>query len=190
MNAPKRGRKYQEVVNRGCGLRYYPYEGDYDCDHKYDWDCEDCPCGVEIEKITRSRGGDMDARYFLTLRKRDFENEAVIDEIYKTLKTTDTLKAEIERRNDMLRERGEIIVRLIKETTSLEEQIKLLNPCGHTEFESISCDVCGYPDSRKLITALKAERDRLRETLNEIASGNRTAHESMLWARQTLKENI
>ncbi len=46
------------------------------------------------------------------------------------------------------------------------------------------------PSRGTLIAALTAERDRLRETLNEIASGNRTAHESMLWARQTLKEGL
>jgi hypothetical protein len=49
MKVPKRrsSRKYKEVVEKGCGLRYYEYEGDYDCDHKYEWNCEDCPCALE-----------------------------------------------------------------------------------------------------------------------------------------------
>jgi hypothetical protein len=43
-----------------------------------------------------------------------------------------------------------------RDIAGLKEQIKLLNPCGHTGFESVSCEVCGYPDSRKLIAELKA----------------------------------
>jgi ribosomal protein L37E len=40
------------------------------------------------------------------------------------------------------------------------EEIALLNPCGHTGYESVSCDICGYPDSRKLIAKLKAKLSR------------------------------
>jgi hypothetical protein len=48
MKAPKRrSKKYQEIVAKGCRLRYFPFEGDYDCALKYDWKCEDCPCSLE-----------------------------------------------------------------------------------------------------------------------------------------------
>jgi hypothetical protein len=43
--------------------------------------------------------------------------------------------------------------------TELKEQIALLKPCGHTGFESIMCQVCGYPNPRKLIAKLRKERD-------------------------------
>jgi hypothetical protein len=49
MNAPKRGKKYWEVVNRGCG-GYRDYWGEYDCKHPYDWTCDDCPCCIEHQK--------------------------------------------------------------------------------------------------------------------------------------------
>lgn len=31
---------------RGCGLTYYPMEGDYDCSHGYTWGCESCPIAI------------------------------------------------------------------------------------------------------------------------------------------------
>ena len=49
MNAPKRGKKYKEIVLRGCG-GYRDYWGDFDCHHKYDWDCDDCPVCIEKQK--------------------------------------------------------------------------------------------------------------------------------------------
>ena len=55
-------------------------------------------------------------------------------------------------------------------------RLQMMNPCNHTGFESAPCDVCGYPDPRKMITKLKDERDalkadneRLREALRYIA---------------------
>ena len=59
----------------------------------------------------------------------------------------------------------------------------LLNPCGHTGFESNVCEICGYPDPRRVIAklrekqaelrderdALKADNERLREALRYIA---------------------
>jgi hypothetical protein len=38
-------------------------------------------------------------------------------------------------------------------------RLQMMNPCNHTGFESAPCDVCGYPDPRKMITKLKDERD-------------------------------
>jgi hypothetical protein len=48
MKAPKRGKKFKEIVDRGCGLKYYEYEGDYDCTHGYDWECDECPAALNI----------------------------------------------------------------------------------------------------------------------------------------------
>ena len=54
--------------------------------------------------------------------------------------------------------------------------LRINNPCGHTGFESFACEICGYPDPKKMITKLKDERDalkadneRLREALRYIA---------------------
>ena len=44
-------------------------------------------------------------------------------------------------------------------------RLQMMNPCNHTGFESAPCDVCGYPDPRKLIAKLKEENTKLRETL-------------------------
>jgi hypothetical protein len=48
-----------------------------------------------------------------------------------------------------------------QEVYSKNQIIAQLNPCGHTGFESLSCDVCGYPNSRKLIAKLKAKNTQI-----------------------------
>lgn len=48
--APEKGSKgYARVLGRGCGLRYDAWNGDYDCDHRYPWDCDNCPMVVEYQ---------------------------------------------------------------------------------------------------------------------------------------------
>lgn len=37
----------------------------------------------------------------------------------------------------------------------IHEKVSVNNPCGHTGFESGVCEICGYPDPRKVIEALK-----------------------------------
>jgi len=44
----------------------------------------------------------------------------------------------------------------------IEKALKVNNPCGHTGFESTVCEICGYPDPRKLIAKLEEENQRLR----------------------------
>lgn len=39
------------------------------------------------------------------------------------------------------------------------DEKKINNPCGHMGLESVSCDICGYPDPRKVITRLTKERN-------------------------------
>jgi hypothetical protein len=58
MNPPKRGKKYKEIVDRGCG-GYQTWEGDYDCRHPYDWACDDCPCCIEYQKELWKKEGKM-----------------------------------------------------------------------------------------------------------------------------------
>jgi hypothetical protein len=43
----------------------------------------------------------------------------------------------------------------------------MMNPCNHTGYEAAPCDVCGYPDPRKLIAKLEAENKRLRGRVRE-----------------------
>lgn len=55
----------------------------------------------------------------------------------------------------------------------LSTALRVNNPCNHTGFESFVCEVCGYPDPRKVLAALKrkydalvAENSSLREALD------------------------
>lgn len=50
MNAPKRGKKYKEIVLRGCGYKHDSFNGDGDCEHGYEWDCDYCPCTIEYQR--------------------------------------------------------------------------------------------------------------------------------------------
>ncbi len=49
MKTPKRGKKYKEIIDHGCG-GYQTYEGDYNCHHRYEWECDICPCCIEYQK--------------------------------------------------------------------------------------------------------------------------------------------
>lgn len=51
----------------------------------------------------------------------------------------------------------ELIKCLDTEIDRLKAENKILNPCNHTGLESFVCEMCGYPDPRKLISKLKAE---------------------------------
>jgi hypothetical protein len=63
-----------------------------------------------------------------------------------------------DRKIDLLK--GEL--ELSKQEVYFKDQIiAQTNPCGHTGFESVSCDVCGYPDSRKLIAKLRAKNTQI-----------------------------
>ena len=58
----------------------------------------------------------------------------------------------------------------IEELEAEVGRLQMMNPCNHTGFESAPCDVCGYPDPRKLIAKLKAENKRqASEALKEAA---------------------
>ena len=63
--------------------------------------------------------------------------------------------------------------------------------CEHGQLAR-SCNLCEYEreiaELRARVGELEAENQRLGEALSEIATGNRTAHEAMLWARQALRE--
>ena len=52
MNAPKRGKKYQAVLDAGCGgySTWTDWGYEYDCEHEYEWDCDYCPIVVEQRK--------------------------------------------------------------------------------------------------------------------------------------------
>jgi len=39
-------RRWKEVVKLGCG-GYYDREGEFNCGHDYNWDCDYCPCCIE-----------------------------------------------------------------------------------------------------------------------------------------------
>ena len=52
MSAPKRGKKYKEVLERGCsGYRIWTDWGwENYCEHDYDWECDNCPIVFEYNK--------------------------------------------------------------------------------------------------------------------------------------------
>ena len=58
----------------------------------------------------------------------------------------------------------------IKELEAEVGRLQMMNPCNHTGYEAAPCDVCGYPDPRKLIAKLEEENQRLREALERIAA--------------------
>ena len=41
--------------------------------------------------------------------------------------------------------------------------LQINNPCEHTGFESAVCEICGYPDPRKVIEKLKEENRYLKK---------------------------
>jgi hypothetical protein len=56
MKTPRKGSKrYKEIVKFGCGLYYDEWNGDYDCGNRYEWDCDYCPCSIEIRKFRDSQ---------------------------------------------------------------------------------------------------------------------------------------
>lgn len=55
--------------------------------------------------------------------------------------------------------------------------LPVMNPCGHTGFESGVCEVCGYPDPRKAIAARDERIKQMEESnvcLNTLCETTRT----------------
>jgi len=48
----------------------------------------------------------------------------------------------------------------------------LLNPCGHTGFESNVCEICGYPDPRRVIAKLREKQAELRDERDALKADN------------------
>ena len=41
--------------------------------------------------------------------------------------------------------------------------LRINNPCGHTGFESFACEICGYPDPRRVIAKLREKQAELQD---------------------------
>ena len=65
----------------------------------------------------------------------------------------------------------------IQELEAEVGRLMLMNPCNHTGFESAPCDICGYPDPRKLIARLKDERADDRAKIEELKKENKRLRE-------------
>lgn len=75
------------------------------------------------------------------------------------------------------------IRRLESQLAAAVKRERILNPCGHTGYESAPCAICGYPDPHNRIAAL-VERERVLEDelthykkslencLNEVSAAN------------------
>ena len=71
----------------------------------------------------------------------------------------------------------------IEELEAEVGRLMLMNPCNHTGFESAPCDICGYPDPRKLIARLKDERADDRAKIEELKKENKRLRELVDGAR-------
>lgn len=49
-----------------------------------------------------------------------------------------------------------------------KEMTSVMNPCGHTGFESVYCSLCGYPDPRKALAQLREELSDLQVEYNRL----------------------
>ena len=48
----RNSKKWKEVIAMGCGGYCIdtPNGKDYDCEHSYSWDCNNCPCCIEKQE--------------------------------------------------------------------------------------------------------------------------------------------
>ena len=76
----------------------------------------------------------------------------------------------------------------------IEKALKVNNPCWHTGFESTVCEICGYPDPRKMITKLKDERDELEANNAKLRAfwdwsreADKMTFEQYHWTKQALR---
>ena len=72
--------------------------------------------------------------------------------------------------------------------------LRINNPCGHTGFESFACEICGYPDPKKMITKLKDERDALEADHMKLQAfwdwsreADKMTFEQYHWTKQALR---
>ena len=72
--------------------------------------------------------------------------------------------------------------------------LRINNPCVHTGFESTVCEICGYPDPRKMITKLKDERDELEANNAKLRAfwdwsreADKMTFEQYHWTKQALR---
>ena len=56
----------------------------------------------------------------------------------------------------------------IMELEAENKRLQMMNPCNHTGYEAAPCDVCGYPDPRKLIAKLEEENQRLMDEIRDL----------------------
>ena len=61
MAVPKRGKRYKEIVEKGCS-GYFVSNSDYqewECGDEYEWECDMCPVVIEMkkEKMRRNKNG-------------------------------------------------------------------------------------------------------------------------------------
>jgi hypothetical protein len=77
------------------------------------------------------------------------------------------------------------------EIAYLKAEVSALNPCGHTGFESFVCDICGYPDPRRMIAELRAKLAAAVKGLHSIVKYSdyyKDYSTAVNTARQALKE--
>ena len=74
------------------------------------------------------------------------------------------MKARIERLETEMKEKDAII----STRTEMVHQLQDALSCGHSPFESTVCGKCGYPDPIKVISALTAKNERLKEACKRV----------------------
>jgi len=50
MKSPEEGTEfYKEVLEKGCG-GYEDRDGEFACEHEYEWTCDNCPNTIEYQR--------------------------------------------------------------------------------------------------------------------------------------------
>jgi hypothetical protein len=72
MKPPAKGtNKYRKIINRSCGgeWTYWPNGDDFDCEHVYEWTCDECPINIDSHEEAKPES-EIDMRK-LNLEKND-----------------------------------------------------------------------------------------------------------------------
>ena len=72
--------------------------------------------------------------------------------------------AHCERQDQKIRELETALAEKEGQITALTDNLRLFNPCGHSNVESAVCGICGYPDPRKAIASLKEDFEAMART--------------------------
>ena len=120
------------------------------------------------------------------LLEKEGENDALSERFNDQAESFQQTRAELAGREEQI--------------AALKDDLRLFNPCGHSNVESAVCGICGYPDPRKAIASLKEDFEAMARTAGlqaeEIAALNSDVRGWMVKGlvlgeeREKLKEQV